>query len=411
MRFLVSTRGENDVSRSDLALGRSGQKWPPARRLQAGHRDAVTDRRTESLGVPDQVADNFVPGHEPVGIISAVAPARQLDRPVGNDQAEAVPATAPCLANSSPLENDVVNAGGDELVAERKPRLAGPDDDDVDSRVHRREATLTAASPTGPGPQKEEGLTADTRLDPANIPRAPAGQYTGGVTHLGNQHDLSARCGNLQPRGVPGQRFLHRQDGAVRGSPGRWRRYRRAPRLVSAWDGDAGGFDAPLRAVVADPRPVLAVGSRLRSDRSGVHVLLRRRGGVAGRCAQGDRLHRRAGSGIRAGPGGNRSGDAQRLGRWRVDRPADQSWSTLRAPRPDSRRDVRSGVQADARCRVLSREGWAGADRDPKDRLRLDRVWLAGARGQVADDRIPVHGRRGDLRFLRAAAVPASAVR
>src|ERR1700724_987893 len=113
MRFLVSTRGENDVSRSDLALGRSEQKRPLARGLQAGHRDAVMDRRTETLGVCDQVADDLVPGHESVGIISAIALARQLDRPVGNDQAEAVPAPAPCLANSSPLENDVVNAGTD----------------------------------------------------------------------------------------------------------------------------------------------------------------------------------------------------------------------------------------------------------------------------------------------------------
>src|SRR6202035_3311169 len=129
MRFLVSTRGENDISRLNVALGGLEQKRPLARGLQAGHRDAFPDRRAETLGVPDQVADNFVPGHEPVGIISAVAPARQLDRPVGNDQAEAVPATATCLAKSSPLENDVVNAGGDELVAERKPRLAGPDDD------------------------------------------------------------------------------------------------------------------------------------------------------------------------------------------------------------------------------------------------------------------------------------------
>src|ERR1700730_11494860 len=103
MRFLVSTRGENDVSRSDLALGRSEQKRPLARGLQAGHRDAFTDRRTETLGVPDQVDDNFVPGHEPVGIISAVAPARQLDRPVGNDQAEAVPATEPGLAKTATL--------------------------------------------------------------------------------------------------------------------------------------------------------------------------------------------------------------------------------------------------------------------------------------------------------------------
>src|SRR5438445_5221075 len=86
----------------------------------------------------------------------------------------------------------------------------------------------------------------------------------------------------------------------------------------------------------------------------GVHVLLRCGRGVAGRRAQGDGLHWRAGSGVRSRPGGHRSGDAWRLGGWRVDRATDQSGSALRPPRRDPRRHVRGGLQADARCGVLS---------------------------------------------------------
>src|ERR1700694_682428 len=50
----------------------------------------------------------------------------------------------------------------------------------------------TLAAPRQPGPRhrSRRSLTADARLDPANVPCAPAGQHAGGLTHLGDQHDL-----------------------------------------------------------------------------------------------------------------------------------------------------------------------------------------------------------------------------
>src|SRR5207248_5896227 len=142
---------------------------------------------------------------------------------------------------------------------------------------------------------------------------------------------------------------------------------------------DAGlsNFDAALCAAVANPRAVLAVGGRLRAHRFGLHVLLRRRRGVVGGRAQGDRLHRRAGSGLRARTGCHRRGDARRLGPRRVDRPADQPGRALRAAWPHPRCHVRGGVSAHARCRVLPREGWQRRDGGTEDRLGVDRVRLA----------------------------------
>ena len=68
-------------------------------------------------------------------------------------------------------------------------------------------------------------------------------------------------------------------------------------------------------------------------------------------------------------------------------------------------------VQADARRRLHPGEGRPAAGRDAQDRLRLDRLRLAGARGEVADGRVAVHRRGRHLRLLRAAAVPARALR
>ena len=248
-------------------------------------------------------------------------------------------------------------------------------------------------------------------LHPAHLPRAAARQHAGGVADLGDQHDLPARRRALEPRGVRGQRLLHRRDGAVRGADRDRRRHRRPPGLVPARHADADRVDAALRAAVAGRGAVLAVGGRLAPARSRVHVLLRRGRGVAGRRAHRDGLHRRAGVGVRARPGRHRSGDAHRLGRGRVHRPADQPGRAVRAPRRDPRRDVRGRVQAHARRRVHPREGRSAAGRDAEDRLRVDRLRLAGPRGQVADGRVAVHGRRRHLRLLRPAAVPARALR
>ena len=139
----------------------------------------------------------------------------------------------------------------------------------------------------------------DAPLDPAHLPAAPAREHAGGVVDLGDQHDLPARRRALEPGGVRGQRLLHRRDGAVRGADRDRRRHGRASRLVPARHGDADGVDPALRAALADRGAVLAVGGRLDAARPRLHLLLRRGRGLAGRRADRDRLHRRAGVGVR----------------------------------------------------------------------------------------------------------------
>ncbi len=136
--LLVSARRENDVSRSDVALGSPEKKCAIFPGLQASYRHTFVNRRVITLRVADEVADNLVLRHESVGIIAAVAAARQLHGPVGNDKAEAVPAPAPCLPDSASVENDVLYARRSQFVAERKSGLSRADDDDVSVGDHRR---------------------------------------------------------------------------------------------------------------------------------------------------------------------------------------------------------------------------------------------------------------------------------
>ena len=128
------------------------------------------------------------------------------------------------------------------------------------------------------------------------------GQHAGGVADLGDQHDLPARRRALEPGGVRGQRLLHRRDGAVRGADRDRRRHDRAPRLLPARHADADRVDPALRAALAGRGAVLAVGDRLDAARPRLHLLLRRGRGVAGRRAHRDRLHGRAGDGVRPRP-------------------------------------------------------------------------------------------------------------
>ena len=107
-------------------------------RLEAGHRHPFTDRCPKAFRVGDEVIHDLVLRHESVRVISAITAARQLDRPVGDDEAEALPPPAPCLADPALLENDVVKPGGRELVAQRKPSLSSANDDHVNGGLHRR---------------------------------------------------------------------------------------------------------------------------------------------------------------------------------------------------------------------------------------------------------------------------------
>ena len=153
-------------------------------------------------------------------------------------------------------------------------------------------------------------------------------------------------------------------------------------------------------------------GRSRRCARPRVHVLLGRGRGVAGRRAQRDRVHRRARDGLRARADRRRCGDAHRLARRRRSSPSRSA----------------SGCRSSCAAAVLAvmfvvafrlmhdigftpQKGGPPAGRDAQDRGRVDRVRLARARGQVADGPGAVHRRHRDLRLLRAAAVPARALR
>src|ERR1700674_1052133 len=87
--------------------------------------------------VSDEVVDDLTLRQEAIGIGSVIEAAWQLDRPVGNDEAEAIPAATPCLADAAPLENDVVNTRRSEFVAHREASLSGADNDGVNGRRPR----------------------------------------------------------------------------------------------------------------------------------------------------------------------------------------------------------------------------------------------------------------------------------
>src|SRR2546428_9588426 len=137
MRFLVSTGGEHDLLGSNFSRRGAEKKCAIVGTLQAGDGDAFTHWCVEALRVRDKVADDLVPGHEAVGVIAAIASAGELDGPVWNDEAEAVPAPTPGLPHPAALENDVLDARRRELVANRKSTLSRADDYNIDCRIHR----------------------------------------------------------------------------------------------------------------------------------------------------------------------------------------------------------------------------------------------------------------------------------
>ena len=75
--------------------------------------------------------DEVVAGEVAVGVVAVVGVAGQVDGPVGGDQAEAVPASAPGLRNPSALEDDVVDARVGQLMADGQAGLPGPDHHDL----------------------------------------------------------------------------------------------------------------------------------------------------------------------------------------------------------------------------------------------------------------------------------------
>ena len=99
--------------------------------------DALPDGRSGSGSVSLEVGDDLVAGHEAVGIVAGIGPAREPHGPVRGDEAEAVPAIPPRLADPAPLQDDVVDPQARELVADRQAGGPAPYDQDVDA-LHRR---------------------------------------------------------------------------------------------------------------------------------------------------------------------------------------------------------------------------------------------------------------------------------
>ena len=132
VRALEGAGGEDDAGRAHVAEGRPGEE--PAR-LPVDRRDvhALPDGEPGGGGVSLEVRDDLVAGHEAVGVVAGVGPARESHRPVRGDEAEAVPAVSPRLADPAALQDEMVDPQARELVADRESGRPAAHDEDVDA--------------------------------------------------------------------------------------------------------------------------------------------------------------------------------------------------------------------------------------------------------------------------------------
>ena len=132
MRALVGPRREHHRARVDGAgRGLEGEARRAIQGGQGAHLHAAPERRPEALGIAFEVGDDAVPRHVPVRLRSLVATAGQHEGPVGQHEAEAVPAPAPGLADLTALQHQVGYALLRQLMAYGEARLAGSDDDHI----------------------------------------------------------------------------------------------------------------------------------------------------------------------------------------------------------------------------------------------------------------------------------------
>lgn len=108
-----------------------------------GH--ALPDERPGCGSVSPEVGDDFVAGHEAVGIVARVGPTREAHGPVRGDEAEAVPAIPPRLADPAALQDDVADPEAHELMAGRKTGGPAPYDQDVDALHWHGQAVFVPA--------------------------------------------------------------------------------------------------------------------------------------------------------------------------------------------------------------------------------------------------------------------------
>ncbi len=142
-RPLVCAGAEHDVPGRDRAGGGLQQEpavLPGPKRLDV---NAFPNGRLEPVRIALEVRDDLVAGHESVRVPAVVRSAGKLDGPVWRDEAEAVPASAPRLADPAPFEYHVLDSGASELVAHGQPGLARANDDDVDTLPHRGGVSAT----------------------------------------------------------------------------------------------------------------------------------------------------------------------------------------------------------------------------------------------------------------------------
>ena len=127
---LVSAGGEHHRAGLEVAAGGPQRKAPAAlERNQGVDLDTRADRRGETLRVAFQVGDQALLGQEAIRVRSLVPASRQLERPVGKHQGEAVPASTPGLPDGAPLEHEVRDPQAGQLMADGETGLTCPHDD------------------------------------------------------------------------------------------------------------------------------------------------------------------------------------------------------------------------------------------------------------------------------------------
>ena len=84
-----------------------------------------------------EIRVDLIARHITVGIVAVVGMTRKPDAPIGGDQTEAVPTSAPGLADAALFEDDVFDAALAELATDREAGLSSADNDEI-QRFRRR---------------------------------------------------------------------------------------------------------------------------------------------------------------------------------------------------------------------------------------------------------------------------------
>src|ERR1700758_2542279 len=204
------------------------------------------------------MADDLIAPHEPVGVLAGVRAARQLHRPVRRNQAEAVPAITPRLADPASVEHDVLDPEPRQLVADGEPGLARPDHDYADALHHRDKPSANerrAVDVVVPPPSASVIALATFRTAPEHQGRA----HIEGGHRLARGCDRPHRDGARDNPGVPCDWLL--VDGSsliFRAFYGAQRRMKDAEALRTA---AIGGFLFRLARLIVERRPARLAGA------------------------------------------------------------------------------------------------------------------------------------------------------